>query len=194
MQHVEAVVQVLAELATRHRLLDRLVGGGQHADIDPHRSLAAHRTDLALLQRAQQFHLCQQRNLGDFIEKERAAVGLAEEALLVGDRAGEGAAPVSEQLAFDQRVGNGATVDGDERPLPAHRRVVDQSRHQLLAGAAFPGDENGALGARHLLNETQQTLHLGRLRDEILVEREQRRRACGRLPSHLNRHPSAILT
>ena len=40
--------------------------------------------------------------------------------------AGERAARVAEQLALEQGLGDGAAVDGDERPGGARRLVVDQ--------------------------------------------------------------------
>ena len=71
--------------------------------------------DDPLLERAQQLHLQRERHLADLVEEQRAAVGRLELALLVGDRAGEGALHVAEQLALEQVLGDGAAVDGDER-------------------------------------------------------------------------------
>ena len=78
--------------------------------------MPADRAHLALLQHAQQLHLERRRQLADLVEEQRAAVGRPEEAglaLVVG--AGEGALLVAEQLALEQRLGQRAAVDGDER-------------------------------------------------------------------------------
>ncbi len=59
-----------------------------------------------------------------------------------GAGAGERALLVAEELALDQRGGEGGDVDGDEgRPL-ARPVIVDGAGHQLLAGAALAGDEH----------------------------------------------------
>ena len=57
------------------------------------------------------------RHLADLVEEERAAVGLLEEALLVAQRAGEGAALVAEQLALEQVLGQRAAVDRQDALL-----------------------------------------------------------------------------
>ena len=76
------------------------------ADKNPHVDavlmLLAHRTHGLFLDHAQQLHLHVQRQVGDFIEKQRAAFGGLDQALLVGDRAGEAAALVPEELAFHE--------------------------------------------------------------------------------------------
>ena len=77
---------------------------------------AADAVDLALLQGAQQLGLQAPVHLGDFVEQQRAAVGLLELADAAGDRAGEGALLVAEQLALQQVLGDGGAVDRDEGP------------------------------------------------------------------------------
>ena len=65
--------------------------------------------------------------------------------LLVG-RPGEGALLVAEQLAFQQRLGDGGAVQADERAFLARAGVVDGAGDQLLAGAAFAADQHGGVG------------------------------------------------
>ena len=57
----------------------------------------------AVLRHAQQFGLELRRHLGDFIQKNRAAVGHFKAADALGDGAGERAFFVPEQFAFQQR-------------------------------------------------------------------------------------------
>jgi hypothetical protein len=53
----DAVVQVFAEAARAHVLLQVAVGGGNHPHIDQYRAAGAHGAHLALLQHAQQLDL-----------------------------------------------------------------------------------------------------------------------------------------
>ena len=76
---VEAVVQVLAELAARDVGFDVAVGRGDHPHVDFRFLGRADRTHLAFLQHAKQLHLQAQRQLADFVEQDGAAVGFAEE-------------------------------------------------------------------------------------------------------------------
>ena len=82
-------------------------------------------------------------HLADFVEQERALVGLLELADLAFGGAGEGALFVAEELAFEQRFGEGGAVEADERALPARAGIVDGPGDQLLADAAFAADQHG---------------------------------------------------
>jgi hypothetical protein len=61
-------------------------------------------------------------------------------------RAGEAAADVAEQLRLEQRVGNAGAVDRDQRQRGAPALLVDETRRDLLADAAFAGNQD--LGVR----------------------------------------------
>ena len=113
-EDVEAVVEVLAELAVLDQLDHVAVGRRDQAEVDLDRLLGADRIDLALLQGAQQLDLRLERQLADLVEEQRAAVGLLELADALVDGAGERALLVAEQDALDQVLGDGAAVDGDE--------------------------------------------------------------------------------
>ena len=65
--------------------------------------VAANLLELEVLQDPQQLDLHAGTGGGDFIEEDRAAVGLHELAHLLADRAGERAGHVAEQFAFQQR-------------------------------------------------------------------------------------------
>src|ERR1017187_6862306 len=89
--HVEAVIEVLAKGALLKRGAQILVGGGHHAHVDMAGDVAAQALELALLQHAQQFHLDGRGHVADFIQEDRAGIGLLELARLGAHRAGEGA-------------------------------------------------------------------------------------------------------
>ena len=84
-------------------------------------------------------------------------------------RAGERALGIAEQLAFQQALGHGGKVDGDERPVRAPRAGVDRLRKELLACAGLPvdvdrlvedGDASGQLFERaDLLAAAQDIVH-----------------------------------
>src|SRR5690606_35621472 len=89
---VEAVVEVLAELAVADQLFEVAVGGGDQAHVDAEGLDAADALELRLLDRAQQLDLDLLRDLADLVEEEGAAVGELEAAGAAADGAGEGAA------------------------------------------------------------------------------------------------------
>ena len=95
---VEAVIEVLAERALAHALLEVLVGGGDHPHVDLHLLVPADAIEGAVRQHAQQPGLQLRRHVADLVEEQGAALGLLEAAapLLLG--AGKRAALVAEQL------------------------------------------------------------------------------------------------
>jgi hypothetical protein len=76
--HVQAVEQVLTEFASLHQGFQVLVRRGDDAHVDLHRHMTAHAVELAVGQNPQQTRLRVRRHVADFIEEQRAAVGLLE--------------------------------------------------------------------------------------------------------------------
>src|SRR6266446_3241513 len=89
--YIEAIKQVLAELALANRLAQVAMGGGDDPHIGFDRQPAADDGELALLQYTQQPGLRLQRHVADLVQEQRAASGLFEAADAPRDRAGKGA-------------------------------------------------------------------------------------------------------
>src|SRR5207244_2581023 len=138
---VQAVVEVLAEAPRLHLGLEVLVGGGEDADVDLERAVAAHPFELALLEHAQDLRLRLERHVADLVEEERAAGGDLELPLARRDRPGDGALPVAEEPALDQLARERSAVHLDERLRAPGAVVVERVGDQLLAGAARAADE-----------------------------------------------------
>ena len=96
-KNVQAIEQILAEPPALDQIDQVLVGRRNQPEIDLDRPSRADRIDLALLQGAQQLDLRVQRQFADFVEKQRAAIGLGELADMLLGGAGEGALLVAEQ-------------------------------------------------------------------------------------------------
>ena len=148
-QHMQAVEQVFAELATLHHGHQIARGGGHQAHIERHQLVRAQGLDLALLQGAQQLGLHAQRHVADFVQEQGAAVGQLELAiapLAVG--AGVGPGGHAKEFGLQQGVGHGGNVHAHERPAGARRRGMDRMGQQLLAGAGFAQQQHrtGGLG------------------------------------------------
>jgi hypothetical protein len=78
----------------------------------------------------------------------RKIVGLHELAGLAPDRSGKGALLVSEELGLDQFLRDRRTVDLDERAAGDPGALVDLPRHEFLARAALPHDQDRRAGRR----------------------------------------------
>ena len=117
--NIEAKIKVFTESSGLDLALHVAVGGGQDADIDAHRPIAAETVDLPLLEGAQQLGLQADIHFADFVEQQRATIRCLKLADPPGDRAGEGAFFVAEQFGFQQVLGNRRAIHRHERPLGA---------------------------------------------------------------------------
>ena len=114
---------------------------------------------LAELEDPQELCLHGLGQLSDFVEKQRAAVSEFEQSRLVIGRAGEGAAHVPEQLALEQCLDDGGTVDGHEAALAAGPGLVQRAGDKFLARPGFTSDERGAHVRRQSADDAEQFLH-----------------------------------
>ena len=142
-----------------HRVGEIAVRGGDDPDVDRHRPGAADAVDHALLNGAQQLGLQPHVHFGDFVEQQRAAIGLLEFADAARHRAGKRALLVAEQLGFEQRFRDGRAVDANERLLGPVRARVHIARQHFLAGARFAGDQNRGVARRDLQRKLDHARH-----------------------------------
>ena len=81
--------------------------------------------------------------IADFVKEERALVGLLEAADAPLVRAGERAAFMAEEFAFEQVLGDGGAIDRDERGFGARAVLIDGAGHEFLARSGFAPDQDG---------------------------------------------------
>ena len=74
-EDVEAVKQVLAQMAAAHRFLGHLIGGRHHPHVHFEFGLAAQPPHLGIFQNAQQLGLRLQGHFADFVQQQRAVLG-----------------------------------------------------------------------------------------------------------------------
>src|ERR1700758_2664502 len=110
-KYVQAVIQGAAKLTFGDHFFQIAMGSGDDSDVDLHRSRASQALKFPLLQNAQQFWLQVERDVSNFIEKQRASIGQLEPADLLRDRAGESASLVAKKLAIEQTAGNSGTIE-----------------------------------------------------------------------------------
>src|SRR5262245_61975704 len=145
-EDVEAVKKVGAEFALVDQSLERLIGRGHYADFDADALRAAQPLEDAGLQHAQEPPLYLQRDLADFVQEYRAAVGQFESPRLGRLRAGESAFLVDEQLALDQRRRKRRAVDDNEGASVAQAALMNGVGQQLLARARLSLKQDGCVG------------------------------------------------
>jgi hypothetical protein len=164
---VEPVEEILSEAAFDHVRLEISARGADDARIERDLLTAADRPGLTLLQRAQELRLHAQGHFADLVEKQRTSVGLGEQPLAARPGIGKRALHMPEELTLEHVLGDGGAVDGDERTGAPPAMFVDRSRHQLLAGAAFPGDEHGRFRLVHAAEQRVDLPHGRTVTDDV---------------------------
>ena len=98
---------------------------------------------------------------------------------------------MTEQLRLQQRLGDGGAIDADKRLVGARAGAVNGACDHFLAGAAFPGDQDGRVVRRDPRDERQRLPHRATGDDQSPL-----RRPDGQLrpePRDLQPQPLALL-
>ena len=143
------------------------IGGGDHACVDANGMDAAHALELVLLQHAQKLYLDVERQLTDFIEKDRSAIGELEASLLLLHGAGERPALMSKELALDQGGRQGAAIHFDHDRAFASTRSMNRTRDQLLARSSFAKEQHGRISFSDELDSPEDLLHRRRAPEDL---------------------------
>ena len=118
-----------------------------------------HRPHFLLLKGTQQLHLHLVRQVTHFVEEHRTALGLFEDAFLVGDGRCKRAFQVAKQLAGGKLLGQAAAVHGDERAFFVLAHVVYHAGDVLFTRATLTEDQDGEFGGSHQFHMFVETLH-----------------------------------
>ena len=149
-EHVEPMVEVLAEFALGAQLGQVDLGGADHPHVQVHLLVAADPAEAAVLQEAQQLGLQPRAHFADAVEEQGAAGGQLQQAeLALRARALEGAGAVAEQLGLGHGFRQSRTIQRHEWRLPARAGQVAGARQQFLAGAGLALDQQRRIQRRH---------------------------------------------
>ena len=163
----EPIVEVPAEAALADIILKVPVGGGHDAHVHRYLLLCPQAPHLAVLEHPQELDLEVRLHFGDLVEENCAAVGHLKAAAAGADRACESPSLVAEQLTLQQRLRQGAAVDGHERAVGAGALVVDGPGQALLAHARLAKDEQRDRAGCHPLDHLHEGVHHRALGDEV---------------------------
>ena len=166
-EDVEAVIEVRAELLLGGEGAQVAIGGGDQAEFRGQGARVAEALELAVLEDAQELGLELERQVGDFIEEQRAFVSQLDAAQALVEGSGEGAFFVAEHFAFEQTGGNGRAVEFHEGALAAPAELMKGAGDQFLAGAGFALDQDGGIGGRGGLDLLQHVAQRGAGADDF---------------------------
>src|SRR5262249_13786187 len=147
-ENIEPVIEVAAERAIGDEAAQICIGRGDDAHVHADGSRGAEAFELLLLKDAQKFRLQFERGIANFVEKNCALVGKFETADFLADRAGKGAALMTEEFAFEKAGRNCRAINFDKGTLAPRTEVVDGAGDQLFAGAGFAKNQDGGIRRR----------------------------------------------
>src|SRR5262249_31743738 len=119
----QAREQIGAKLAALDQALEVAVRRRNDVEVHGERARGADGRHLLLLQHAEQRRLRGEREVADFVEKQRAAVRAPDVAEAIFVRARKRTLAEAEELALDERRRQRAAVDRDERTGASRGRV-----------------------------------------------------------------------
>ena len=164
---IDAEEQVFAEAAFLNHLLEFAVGGADDSNIDMEWFVVSYAANFAGFEESEEFDLHAFVEFAEFVEEQSSAVGDFEETGAVCIGAGEGAASVSEEFAFDEVFGDGAAVDGDEGFVATFALFMDASGDHFLASAGFSEDENSGVCGSDAVDESSNAEHGCGIADQV---------------------------
>src|SRR4051794_31033568 len=140
---IEPKIQILPKAAFANHRRQIAMRRRDDSQINRNRFNAADRHDRALLNAPQQFRLHSQRQLADFVEKQRAAIGTANKAQCCRDGASECPLHMTEKLRLHELGREYRAIDWYKWISRTRTEIVNLSRGNFLAGTGFALDQNG---------------------------------------------------
>jgi hypothetical protein len=119
----------------------------------------AHALERALLEHAQELRLDLRRELGHFVEQERALARELDAPRSIRHGARESTSRVPEELALQQAGGHRSAVQGDEGRVARGPRRMQRPRDELLAGTALAEHEHRRARGRDATDLVEERSH-----------------------------------
>lgn len=158
-QNVEPVEEVLHEESLAPGGNHIAVGGGDHPGGELNDLGATHSLEFMFLHDSQERRLGVERHVPDLVQEDGPVVGLLELADPALRCAGERALLMTEELAFDQGLGERRAVDRYERAAAPGTVMVDEAGDLFLARAAFAEKQDGVVALGHELGIPPELSH-----------------------------------
>ncbi len=142
---IEAVQEVLPEPVCLYFIPQIFVCCGDDPNVRFHVFVSANATIFSRLQKSEEFRLHEEADFRDLIEKERSGIRDLDKTLLGCNRIGEGAFLVPKELALDQSLRYGRTIESDERLVLAKAVLVKKRCYQFFSGSTRAFDDNAGI-------------------------------------------------
>src|SRR5215472_3413204 len=183
--NAETIIEVGAERAATHQLLQRSVGCGDKTYIDNAIAYTADSSNLPVFQQLQELELDGNFDIADLVEEQRAAMRRFDEPDLAFLGIGKCTALVPEQFRLKKLHWQRRTIQFNKRRVAARPFNMKRAGDQLFAGTRLPTNQHGrrsaldqtSFGFHNRTNSFTQLHHFRRFTDESV---KTRRKTCAR--------------
>ena len=162
-KYFQSVIQVLAKCRLLYHAGQIAMRSGDQPHIHFMSAVAAEPLKFLLLQNAQQFRLKFERDVADFVQKERALVRQFKASHFLRDRSGKCSFFVTEQLTLQKPERNRGAIQFNEGAFAAGAQIVYRAGNQLLAGSGLAQDQHARIRRRNNGYQLQRGLQSGAL-------------------------------
>src|SRR5438874_1095787 len=158
-EDIDAVEQVLAKLAFAYLLSEITMRGYNHAHVHFYHPGSANAFNFAFLKHAQELRLHREWHVANFVQKERAPIGLLEFPEMPRGGAGERSLLVAEKFALNQFGRNCGAIKRDEWFRAALAFLMERARDQLLSCPCLAQDADASLAGSNALDLRHKPRH-----------------------------------
>ena len=139
---IQAKTQVGAEFSRGNHGVEVAVRCRDNPNVRPDRLVSAHALKFLLLNGAEDLALHEKRHVPDFVKEKSAAIAFLELPDPLAHGPGKGPFFVTEELTFQERLGNCRTVHGQELLSGPTAVLMNRSSDEFFPRSALPPDEH----------------------------------------------------
>ena len=152
MHSIDSVIEVLPKPTFPYQLLQVHIGRADEPDIHRDSLASAHPHYAAALDYPQQLGLQMQRNVADFIQEQRPAIGLFKLAYVIRVRIRKSALHVAKQFALEQRLCYGTGINSHHWLLTPEAVRVNLPCQHILASTILTGNQDRRIRGCNLID------------------------------------------
>jgi hypothetical protein len=159
--HVDSIVEVQSEESLLNQSMKVSVRGRYETDVDPGRRARTHGAHFAFLENSEEFGLHRQGHVSQLVQEQGPLMCELEDSFAILFGAREGAANVTEELALQERFGEGGAILREERLAGTEAASVDLARDDFFSRAAFTNYQHRELAGCSFSNKSFNASHAG---------------------------------
>src|SRR5579864_1209017 len=141
--HVQPVIEVETKLPLFNGVSELSIGGCDHPQIDLNVPHAAQPPEGLILESPQEFGLEHDRHFSDLVEENCSPGCNFEYAGFGSAGVGKGALLITEQLAFQECLGDSGAIERNKRSFAVKPDVMNELGEDILSSAALAFQQNG---------------------------------------------------